>query len=154
MKTVLITKLTHDFLIKGLNLAVNENGDYQGKVGRQEIILLAGTEFLTGNSDVQIIFTGSAASGKFRPGDVLMAGNDDLLDRAFQALDELDKRGVVVNLVQPAGAGQISLSEVGLENQVQAWKEQKIPFLCLLLVEPVNSEEEANLVTLVRKIIN
>jgi hypothetical protein len=103
-----------------------------------------------------VLYLGKAEAGPFRAGDVLMAGSDDLLDRAFHALDEMEQRGGVVALAaEPEpDSHQVSLNKEQLNGLVQEWKEKEIPYLCLFRTEPVDSEGQATLVTLVRKVLN
>ena len=156
MKTILITELVPEFLIQGFSLNPDA-GRFTGKVGRHEVELLA-----SGGSDAplegeaQIISLGLArAAGQYRAGDILMMGSDDLLDRAFQALDEMEQRGLVVNLSASDEQNTIFVpQDEALFGRVQTWKNKKLPFLCLCVVEPIGSEEQAKLVTLVRKIVS
>jgi len=157
MKTILMTELSPDFLIQGLGLTVDENNCFVGKVGRYEVQFLPSRKSLTSlEGEIQIISMGSAAGGnQYRPGDILMMGSDDLLDRAFQALDEMEQRGVVINLTSPDAPNSLYIAkDQSLFGEVQLWKSKKIPFLCLCLVEPVDSEGQAKLVTIVRKVMS
>lgn len=156
MKTVLITDLAPEFLIQGFSLN-HAAGSFTGKVGRHEVELL-GSNAPNGSleGEVQVISLGLAqATGQYRPGDILMMGSDDLLDRAFQALDEMEQRGLVVNLPASEEQGTHFVpQDERLFSRVQSWKNKKLPFLCLCTVEPVGSEEQAKLVALVRKVIS
>lgn len=156
MKCIILTKLASDFLIQGLGLSLPEGNDggYTGKVGRHEVFLPTAEESFLMTGGEQVIYVGSAQAGKFRPGDFLMAGSGDLVDRAFQALDELELRGAVVNFATAAGSQEVILNDQSLPERSQNWREQTIPFLCLLAVEPFGPETTAQLVTLVRKVIN
>lgn len=156
MKTILMTELAPEFLIQGFSLN-DAAGRLTGKVGRHEVELLSpGTVDVPLEGETQIISLGLAqATGQYRAGDILMMGSDDLLDRAFQALDEMEQRGLVVNL--PTSDEQNSLfvpEDEELFGRVQLWKNKKLPFLCLCVVEPIGSEEQAKLVTMVRKVVS
>ncbi|KGP75699.1 hypothetical protein JT05_08930 [Desulfosporosinus sp. Tol-M] len=160
MNNILISELAPDFLIQGLGLHQDENQSYVGKVGGQEIQLLPSINDLQSNQrDIKILSVGFAeVSHNFRPGDVLMTGSDDLLDRAFQAMDEIEQRGVVVSLTPPQDSTQDSthlyLSKEQMDPFVQGWKSQKISFLCLWMVDPIESEGQAKLVTILRKVLS
>ena len=155
MKSILLTELASDFLVQGLGLHSEEEPHFTGKLGRHEVELVSLEDSLKDMSgENQVLFIGKAEEGPYRAGDVLMAGSDELLDRAFHALDEMEQRGVVVALATEADPHQVSLSKDGLHEQVQEWKERKIPYLCLFMVEPVDSEGQAKLVTLVRKVLS
>lgn len=156
MKSVILTKLAADFLIQGLSLSRLEgnNASYIGKMGRHEVFLPVAEESYAVTTGEQVIYLGSAQAGKFRPGDFLMAGSGELVDRAFQALDEMELRGAVVNLTTAANGQEVMFNDMGLPERCQNWREQTIPFLCLLPVEPFGPETATQLVTLVRKVIN
>lgn len=155
MKSILYTELTSDFLVQGLSLHIQDNAHFTGKLGRSDVELVTALgELITFPEEIQIIYLGKAETGPFRAGDVLMAGSDELLDRAFKALDEMEQRGVVVDLSPKPEAHQVTLVKDGLYELVQTWKERKIPYLCLFLVEPVESEGTAKLVGLTRKVLS
>ncbi|HZK85083.1 MAG TPA: hypothetical protein VFC58_10490 [Desulfosporosinus sp.] len=156
MNNILISELAPDFLIQGLGLHQDENQSYVGKVGGQEVQLLPSIDDLQSDqTDIKIFSVGfTEASQNFRPGDVLMAGSDDLLDRAFQAMDEIEQRGVVVSLSDPQDSTHLYLSKGHMDPFVQAWKSQKKSFLCLWMVDPIESEGQAKLVTIVRKVLS
>jgi len=156
MNNILISELAPDFLIQGFGLHQDENQSYVGKVGGQEIQLLPSINDLQLNqTDIKILSVGFAeVSHNFRPGDVLMTGSDDLLDRAFQAMDEIEQRGVVVSLTPPQDATHLYLSKEQMDPFVQGWKSQKISFLCLWMVDPIESEGQAKLVTILRKVLS
>ena len=156
MNNILISELAPDFLIQGFGLHQDENQSYVGKVGGQYIQLLPSIDDLQSDqTDIKILSVGFAeASHNFRPGDVLMTGSDDLLDRAFQAMDEIEQRGVVVSLTPPQDSKQLYLSKEQMDPFVQEWKNQKISFLCLWMVDPIESEGQAKLVTILRKVLS
>lgn len=155
MNYLLISELAPDFLIQGFGLHSDENRYYVGKVGRQDIQLLPSLEELKlDQTDIKILIVGFAEiNNNFRPGDILMTGSDDLLDYAFQAMEEIDQRGVVVSLTPQQDSTQLYLSKEQMEPFVQEWKNQKISFLCLWMVDPIESEGQATLVTILRKVI-
>jgi len=156
MNNILISELAPDFLIQGFGLHQDENQSYVGKIGGQEVQLLPSIDDLQSDqTDIKILSVGFAeASPNFRPGDVLMAGSDDLLDRAFQAMDEIEQRGVVVSLTPPQDSTYLYLSKEQMDAFVQEWKSQKISFLCLWIVDPIESEGQAKLVTILRKVLS
>jgi len=156
MNNILISELAPDFLIQGFGLHKGENQTYVGKVGGQDIQLLLSIDDLTSNqTDIKILTVGFAeASQNFRPGDVLMTGSDDLLDRAFQVMDEIEQRGVVVSLTPPQDSKQLYLSKEQMDPFVLEWKSRKISFLCLWMVDPIKSEGQAKLVTILRKVLS
>ncbi len=155
MNYILFSELTPDFLIQGFGLQRDENQYYVGKVSSQEIQLLPSIEELKiDQTDTKILSIGFAEiSNNFRPGDILMTGSDDLLDHAFQAMDEIEQRGVVVSLTPQQDSTYLYLSKEQMEPFVQEWKNQKISFLCLWMVDPIESEGQATLVTILRKVI-
>jgi hypothetical protein len=154
MKSILYTELASDFLVEGLGLHSQNNGCPVGKVGRSDVELVSTlSELITYPEEVQVLYLGKAEAGPFRAGDVLMAGSDDLLDRGFQALDEMEQRGVVVGLSTESDANQVNLVKDGLSEMVLNWKERKIAYLCLFLVESADSEGTAKLVSLTRKVL-
>ncbi|AHF07697.1 hypothetical protein [Desulfitobacterium metallireducens] len=154
MKSILYTELASDFLVEGLGLHIQDNSLPVGKVGRSDMELVSTlSELISFPEEIQVLYLGKAEPGPFRAGDVLMAGSDELLDRAFQALDVMEQRGVVVGLSNERDAHQVTLVKDGLYEMVINWKERKIPYLCLFLVEPVDSEGTAKLVGLIRKVL-
>ena len=82
-----------------------------------------------------------------------MTGSDDLLDRAFQAMDEMEQRGVVVSLTPSQDSKHLYVSKEQMDPFVQEWRSRKISFLCLWMVEPIDSEGQAKLVTILRKVV-
>lgn len=155
MRNIIYSEIAPDFLIQGLGLHFDGQSAYTGKVGRHEIVFSAEPSLLESEGEVQIIKLGLAPAGNhFRAGDILMVGSDELLDRAFQGLDEMEQRGVVVTLIPSNDPSQIYIEKEDLLKQVQLWRERRVAFLCLLLVESFGIEDQAKLVTLVRKIIN
>ena len=155
MNNILISEISPDFLIQGFGLHQDENQIYVGKSGGKDIQFLPSIDNLKSDQqDIKIFSVGFAeASHNFRPGDILMAGSDDLLDRAFQAMDEIEQRGVVVNLTPSQDSTYLYLSKELMDPFVQEWKRQKISFLCLWMVDPIESEGQAKLVTILRKVI-
>lgn len=154
MKSILFTELASDFLVQGLGLHIQDNACHTGKLGRHEVELVSTSgELKTLPEEIQVLYIGKAQAGPFRAGDVLMAGSDDLLDRAFQALDEMEQRGVVVGLSSEPETHQVTLAKIELNELVQTWRERKIPYLCLFMVEPVEAEGTAKLVSLIRKVL-
>jgi len=155
MNNILISELVPDFLIQGFGLHQDENQFFVGKVGGQDIQLLPSIEDLKSDqTDIKILSVGFAeASHNFRPGDILMTGSDDLLDRAFQAMDEIEQRGVVVSLTPSQDSTHLYVSKEQMDPFVQEWRSQKISFLCLWMVEPIESEGRAKLVTVLRKVL-
>jgi len=155
MNNILISELAPDFLIQGFGLHLDEKKSYVGKVGGQEVQLLSSINDLqVEQTDIKILSVGFAeASHNFRPGDVLMTGSDDLLDRAFQAMDEIEQRGVVVSLTHSQDSTHLYLSKEQMDSFVQEWKNRKISFLCLWMVDPIESEGQAKLVTILRKVL-
>ncbi|MGI6119299.1 MAG: hypothetical protein ACOYIB_01825 [Desulfosporosinus sp.] len=161
MNNILISELAPDFLIQGFGLHQDENKSYVGKVAGQEIQLLPSINDLQLNqidinqTDIKIFSVGFAEAGQnFRPGDVMMTGSDDLLDRAFQAMDEIEQRGVVVSLTPPQDSTYLYLSKEQMNPYVQEWRRRKISFLCLWMVDPIELEGQAKLVTILRKVIS
>ncbi|HUX46961.1 MAG TPA: hypothetical protein VMV58_03025 [Desulfosporosinus sp.] len=156
MNNILISELAPDFLIQGFGLHQDENQSYVGKVGGQEVQLLPSFDDLQSDQmDIKILSVGFAeASHNFRSGDVLMTGSDDLLDRAFQAMDEIEQRGVVVSLTPSQDSPHLFLSKEQMEPFVQEWKSRKVSFLCLWMVDPIESEGHAKLVTILRKVLS
>ena len=151
----LISEISPDFLIQGFGLHQDENQNYVGKVGGQEVQLLFSIDDLQpDDKDMKIYCVGFAeASHNFRTGDVLMTGSDDLLDRAFQVMDNIEQRCVVVNLMPSQDSTHLYLSKENMDPFVQEWKSRKISFLCLWMVDPIESEGQAKLVTILRKVI-
>ena len=155
MRSVIYSEMAPDFIIQGLGLHPDGQSAYVGKIGRQEVALLLSSEApVTLDGEIQMVVIGSVPGEGFRPGDVLMVGSDELLDRTFMALDEIEQRGVVVNLFPTADPGQVYVAKEQLQKQVQLWREKKLPYICLLMPEPMSNDDQAKLVTLVRKIIN
>jgi len=154
MKSILYTELASDFLVQGLGLNALDNANPTGKLGRYEVELVKTMdELIAFPEDTQIIYFGKAKEGPFRAGDVLMSGSDELLDRAFKALDEIEQRGVVVGLSHESDSHQVALAKEELYEVLQNWKERKISYLCLFLVEPFESDGTAKLVSTLRKIL-
>jgi len=156
----LISEISPDFLIQGFGLHQDENEIYVGKVGGQEVQLIPSIDklhsdnFQSDEKDIKIFSVGFAeADNHFRSGDVLMTGSDDLLDRAFRAMDEMEQRGVVVSLTPPQDSKHLYLSKEQMDPFVQEWRTRKISFLCLWMVDPVDSEGQAKLVSILRKVI-
>jgi hypothetical protein len=150
-----ISEISPDFLIQGLGLHQDENQTYVGKVGGKEVQLLPSVDnWHSDEKDLRIFCVGFAqASHHFRPGDVLMTGSDDLLDRAFQAMDEMEQRGVVVSLTPSQDSTHLYISKEQMDPFVQEWRTRKLSFLCLWMVDPIESEGQAKLVTILRKVI-
>jgi len=154
MRTILITELDTEFLVQGLGLRAEEAGEYTGKVGRHEVRLSNTAKTLSPVAgETQVLVLGSAAVATVRPGDILMFGKDELLDRAFQALDEMEQRGVVVGIAGIGEPNQVELAQDGLSERVKAWEAENMPYLGLFAAEPLDSEAKAKLVTLVRKVL-
>lgn len=151
----IISEISPDFLIQGLGLHQDENQIYIGKVGGKEVQLLPSIDnWQSEEKDLRIFSVGFAqASHNFRPGDVLMTGSDDLLDRAFQAMDEMEQRGVVVSLAPSQDSTHLYISKEQMDPFVQEWRSRKLSYLCLWMVDPVESEGQAKLVTILRKVI-
>ncbi|AFQ45663.1 hypothetical protein [Desulfosporosinus meridiei] len=151
----IISEISPDFLIQGFALHQDENEIYVGKVGGQEVQLLASIDNLNSDEkDIKIFCVGFAeADHHFRSGDVLMTGSDDLLDRAFRAMDEMEQRGVVVSLTPPPDSKHLYVSKEQMDPFVQDWKSRKLSFLCLWMMEPIDSEGQAKLITILRKVI-
>ena len=151
----LISEISPDFLIQGLGLHSDENQIYIGKVGGKEVQLLPSIDNWQSNEkDLRIFSVGFAqVSHNFRPGDVLMTGSDDLLDRAFQAMDEMEQRGVVVSLAPSQDSTHLYISKEQMDPFVQEWRSRKLSYLCLWMVDPIESEGQAKLVTILRKVI-
>lgn len=151
----LISEISPDFLIQGFGLHQDENQIYVGKVGGHEVQLLSSyDDLLSGEKNIKIFCVGVAnASQQFRPGDVLMNGTDDLLDRAFQAMDEIEQRCVVVSLATPQDSTHLYLAKEEMNSIVQELKNQKVSYLCLWMVDPIDSEGQAKLVTILRKVL-
>jgi len=151
----LISEISPDFLIQGFGLHLDENEIYVGKVGGQEVQLLPSIDNLhLDEKDIKIFIVGfTEADHHFRSGDVLMTGSDDLLDRAFQAMDEMEQRGVVVSLTPSQDSKHLYVSKEQMDPFVQEWRSRKISFLCLWMVEPIDSEGQAKLVTILRKVV-
>ncbi|WP_425807089.1 hypothetical protein ACHOLT_08000 [Desulfitobacterium sp. Sab5] len=153
MKSILYTELASDFLVQGLGLNTLENAKPTAKVGRHEVELVRTIdELIAFPVETQVIYIGTAKEGPFRAGDVLMSGSDELLDRAFKALDEIEQRGIVVGLSHESDSHQVTLAKEELSEVLQDWKERKISYLCLFLVEPFESDGTAKLVSTIRKI--
>ncbi|MBP1759446.1 MAG: hypothetical protein H6Q63_363 [Firmicutes bacterium] len=156
----LISEISPDFLIQGFGLHKDENEIYVGKVGGQEVQLIPSIDnlhpdnFQSDEKDIKIFSVGFAeADHHFRSGDVLMTGSDDLLDRAFRAMDEMDQRGVVVSLTPSQDSKHLYISKELMDPFVKEWRSQKISFLCLWMVDPTDSEGQAKLITILRKVI-
>ena len=157
MKSLVVTELSSDFLVQGLGFHHSEDEGLIGKIGRHEIQLVTSVDpdFDWSLADVQIFYLGLITSGdKFRSGDILMIGSDDLLDRAFRALDEMDQRGVVVNLTVSGDPNHLFVDKEELIKEVELWRGNKVPFICLLMMEPLDSEAKTKMVTLTRKILS
>lgn len=152
----LISEISPDFLIQGFGLHQDENQIYVGKLGGQELQLVPSVDNLDSDEkDIKVFSVGFAdANNHFRPGDVLMTGSDDLLDRAFLAMDEIEQRGVVVSLTNSQDSKHLYFSKEQMDPLVQEWKKRKISFLCLWMVDPIESEGRATLVTILRKVIS
>ncbi|MDQ7096141.1 hypothetical protein REC12_21330 [Desulfosporosinus sp. PR] len=151
----LISEISPDFLVQGFGLHEDEKQVFTGKVGGQEIQLSPTLDDLPLEAkDLKIFCVGLAeASHHFRPGDVLMTGSDDLLDRAFQVMDGIEQRCVVVSLTPAQESTHLYLSKEQMEPLVQEWRGRKISFLCLWMVDPIDLEGKAKLVTILRKVI-
>ena len=151
----LISEISPDFLIQGFGLHQDETQIYVGKSGGQELQLVTSIDDLDSDQeDMKIFSVGFAESDQnFRPGDVLMTGSDDLLDRAFLAMDEIEQRAVVVSLTPSQDDKHLHFSKDQMDPLVQEWKKRKISFLCLWMVDPIESEGRAKLVTILRKVI-
>lgn len=155
MKSILFSELASDFLVQGLGLHTEERPYPIGKLGRHEIELFSSADFLKDiEGEAQVLCIGKAQAGPYRAGDVLMAGSDDLLDRAFHALDEMEQRGVVVSLSGEGDSHQVGLGIDWLSELAHKWKEKKVPYLCLFMAEPFESDGQAKLVTLTRKVLS
>ncbi|MDA8226893.1 MAG: hypothetical protein M0T74_04185 [Desulfitobacterium hafniense] len=154
MKIQLITELAEDVLVQGLGLQLAEDGYYYGRVGRHEVrqVKLDEVDSSLGETFVIVVSRHNNEGGCFRPGDFLMTGSDEFIDKAFSALDELEQRGLVVNLAPNGEQHQSIAVGESLISSVQEWKNQKLPFFCLFLVEPV-AEEHAKVAGLIRRII-
>lgn len=153
----LVSEISPDFLIQGFGLHKDENEIYIGKVGGQEVQLIPSIDRLhldNLQADDKIFSVGFAeANHHFRVGDVLMIGSDDLLDRAFRAMDEMEQRGVVVSLTPSQDSKHLYVCKEHMDPFVQEWKSHKFSFLCLWMVDPIDSEGQAKLVTILRKVI-
>lgn len=151
----LISEISPDFLIQGFGLHKDENEIYVGKVGGQEVHLLPGIDNLgSEEKDIKIFNVGFVeADNHFRPGDFLMTGSDDLLDRAFRAMDEMEQRGVVVSLTPLEDSKHLYISKEQLDPYVQDWRNRKLSFLCLWMVDPIDLEGQAKLISILRKVI-
>jgi len=155
MKSILFSELAPEFLVQGLGLHNEEGLKITGKLGLQDVELVSSVSFLENiGGETQVLCIGKAEAGPYRPGDVLMAGSDDLLDRAFHALDEMEQRGVVVALSANSENHQVCLNIDWLDELTHEWKGKKIPHLCLFMVDPDESEAQAKLVTLTRKVLS
>lgn len=152
---ILISEIAPDFLVQGLGLHPGENQSYVGKVGGQEILLLTTVEDLQINqANIKVLSVGFAeASQSYRLGDVLMVGSDDLLDRAFQVMDEIDQRGVVVSLTPSQDPTHLYFKKEHMESFVQEWRNKKISYLCLWMVDPFETERKAKLLAILRKVL-
>lgn len=152
----LISEIYPDFLIQGFGLQQDENQIFLGKVGGQELQLVPSVDnFDFDEKDIRVFSVGFAeASQHYRPGDVLMTGSDDLLDRAFLAMDQIEQRCVVVNLTDSQDPKHLYFSKEQMNPFVQECKKRKISFLCLWMVDPIESEGQAKLVTILRKVIS
>ena len=153
MKSILYSELGSDFLVQGFGLHKEEHGSYIGKLGRHEMEIASSLDSLE-TQEAQIIYFGDADPGPYRDGDILMAGSDELLDRAFRALDEMEQRGVVVGLSSGTESHQLCLHKEKLKQLTQHWKEKKVPFICLFMRKPVDLEGQAKLVTIARKVLS
>lgn len=154
MKSILYTELASDFLIEGLGLHCRDKDHPVGKAGRADLELVSSiSELMLYPEDIQVIYLGKAEADPFRAGDVLMAGSDELLDRAFLALDQMEQRGLVVDLSPEPDAHQVNLVKDGLSEMVLNLEKRGIAYLCLFLVEPVDAEGTAKLVSIIRKIL-
>ena len=154
-KVIIICEHAPDFLIQGFGLSQGEGQSFVGKIGGHDVLLLPGTDGLQAEQvGGKIVYVGSTeADQSYRPGDVLMVGSDDLLDRAFKIMDEMEQRGVVVNLTPSQDATQLYLSKKQAEPLVQEWKDRKISFLCLWMVDLFESERIAQLLAILRKVL-
>lgn len=151
MKNIIIHEITPDFLIQGLGLSQND-GKVLGKIGRHEVELHHSGDGVAAGDEILVV--GQIEAGQFRPGDVLMVGSDELLDRAFQTLDEMEQRGVVVSLTPTDDPNHVFVDKAEVLQYVNAWKENGAPHLCLFMAMPVESDGQAKLVNLVRKILS
>lgn len=156
MRNIIYSEIASDFLVQGLGLHSDGESGYAGKIGRHEIILLpADNRDAEAEKESRVFELGLAAGGnQFRAGDVLMLGSDELLDRMFQALDEMEQRGVVVSLSPSDDPTQIYLPKEELLKDVLSWRERKVPFICLWVVEPLGGEDQAKVVALMRRMMN
>lgn len=152
---IIMCDMPSDFLIQGLGLHENDEAIFKGKAGGQDIQLLPYLgDFSTEPKDTNIFCLGLAdTSCHFRSGDVLMTGSDDLLDRAFKVMDDIEQRCVVVSLTSDQESTHLYLEKKELEPLVQEWKQHKISFLCLWMINPVESEGQAKLAGILRRII-
>lgn len=154
MKSILYSELDSEFLIQGFGLH-EENGLYSGKIGRYEIELSTSFASLKElEEDTLIVYIGIADAGPYREGDILMVGSDDLLDKTFRAMDEMEQRGVVVSLGDEEGNHQVRLAKKDLHGMTLTWKERNVPYLCLFMGEPIDAEAQAKLVTIARKVLS
>ncbi|KLU60477.1 hypothetical protein CEB3_c33280 [Peptococcaceae bacterium CEB3] len=156
MRNIIYSEVSPGFLIQGLGLHPDGESGYAGKIGRNEIMLLAADHRVPDmETEGQVFEVGLATGGnQFRAGDILMLGSDELLDRMFQAMDEMEQRGVVVSLSPSDDPTQIYLDKEAVSADVRSWRERKVPFICLWVVEPLGAEAQAKLVTLVRRMMN
>ncbi|NMA69863.1 MAG: hypothetical protein GX958_10660 [Desulfitobacterium sp.] len=154
MKSILYSEVDSEFLIHGLGLH-EEKGIFSGKIGRYEIELSTSFDSLKGIEDnALIVYIGVAEAGPYREGDILMVGSDELLDSTFRAMDEMEQRGVVVSLGDEEDNHQVHLHKEDLYEMTLAWKEKKVPYLCLFMGEPIDAEAQAKLVTIARKVLS
>jgi len=160
-KVILISEHQPDFIVQGFGLRQSDNQAFVGKMGSQEIMLFPvesdgykSVIFQPEQGDNKVIFIGAAeANQNYRQGDVLMVGSDDMLDRAFQVMDEMGQRGVVVDLSPSQNRVHLYLAKEQVEPIVQECRNRKISFLCLWMVALLDTDMKANLLANLRKIL-
>lgn len=155
MRTIVICDLDTEFMVQGLGLHPCKPVGFTGKLGRQELFLYNFADISQAvGGETQIILLGSAQVEGTRAGDFLMAGNKELLDRVFKALDEIEQRAIVVRLTASEDPSLVYLPKDTILEQIQKWKSEDSPYLALFVAEPVDLEAKAKLVALVRKMIS
>ena len=154
-KVILTSELPPDFLIEGFALRQAENQTYLGKVGGYEVLFLPEAGQVQANQEEDIVlYVGDVETNQnYRPGDVLMVGSDDWLDRAFQVLDEMEQRGVVVNLTPSQDGTHLYLEKKETEHLVREWRDKKVSFLCLWVADTFDADMKAKLLAILRKLL-
>ena len=153
-KVILLSELPPDFLIEGFALRPAENQTYLGKAGGHDVLLLLDAGQLQADQAEDIVvYVGAVESSQtHKPGNVLMTGSGEWLDRAFKVIDEMEQGGVVVDLTPSQDGTHLYLAKEQAEPLVLEWRDKKLSFLCLWMVGSFDTDMKAKLLTILRKL--